>query len=158
MDKKVLDGEIVTRGEVNPIVYRADGKVEDTGWFHNLFTGAGATYLAAFQSTSPGSVMNHMHVGTGTAAPALLDTALAGAVGSRATMQSRANVLNVLTEVCTFAGFVSGITSLVLREVGIFNAPISGGTMRSRATFSAITLADSDFLSLSYRTTCGSTG
>jgi hypothetical protein len=158
MDDKKLAYEAVTiKGEVNPVVCRADGRVEDLGWFKNLFTGAGATYLAAFQSTTPGSVVNHMSVGTGTTAAALLDTTLVGQVGSRATMATRANVLNVLSEVASFTGFLSGVTSLVLREVGCFNAT-SGGTMRSRAVFSAITLADSDALLLTYRTTVGSTG
>lgn len=158
MEQKQIDTQaIAVKGEVNPVVHRADGEVENHGWFKNLFTGAGATYLAAFQSTSPGSVVNHMSVGTGTTAAALLDTTLVGQVGSRATMATRANVANVLSEVATFAGFLSGVTSLVLREVGCFNAT-SGGTMRSRAVFSAITLADSDFLQLTYRTTVGSTG
>lgn len=54
------------------------------------------------------------------------------------------NAANVSRDIATFAGFSSGVTSIVLREVACFNAT-SGGTMRSRAVFSAITLADSDF-------------
>lgn len=136
-----------------------DGRTEEHGPYRNLFVQRGMSYLAAFQSTAPGSVMNHMHVGTGTTAATLSDIALVGAVGSRVTMASRtvtgANS-NILSEVATFAGFLTGITSAVLREIGIFNHATTGGDMRSRAVYAAITLGDSDFLQVNYRTTVGS--
>lgn len=140
-------------------ITRANGQQEETPWYDNLFVQRGMSYLARLQSTDVVSAMNFMHVGTGTVAATLSDIALGGAVGSRATMASRlvtgANS-NILTEVATFAGFLSGISSVVLREIGIFNATPTGGDMRSRAVYAAITLADSDALQVTYRTTVGS--
>ena len=138
-------------------VYRADGKIEDGGAWDNLFVNAGMDYLATFQSTSPGSVMQHMHVGTVSTAATLTDTVLGGQVGSRVAMATRTTAgSNVLTEVATWGGATTGITSLVLREVGVFNHSTSGGTMRSRTVYAAITLGDSDQLRIDYRTTVGS--
>ncbi len=156
MDSPKANDGLRYTGEIHPVVFRADGKIEDMGVFKNLVVNDGMDYLAAFQSTTPGSVMNHMHVGTGTTAATLTDAALVGAVGSRRTMATRTAAANILTEVATFSGFITGITSLVLREVGVFNHAITAGTMRSRTVFSSITLGDSDFLQISYRTTCGS--
>jgi hypothetical protein len=140
-------------------VVRHDGKTEESDWVKNLLVNNGMSYLAVLQSTTAVSVMNHMNVGTGTTAATLSDIALVGAVGSRVPMASRtvtgANC-NILVEVSTFAGFLTGITSATLREIGIFNHAITGGTMRSRAVFSAITLGDSDYLQVNYRTTVGS--
>lgn len=147
------------KAEFHLEVLRADGKLEDHGWWKNLFVQQGMSYLATLQSTTVVSQMNFMNVGTVSTAATLSDSALTGAVGSRATMASRtvtgANC-NILSEVATFSGFISGIKSLVLREIGIFNANVSGGVMRSRAVFASITLADSDFLQVTYQTTVGS--
>lgn len=140
-------------------ITRHDGKTEDLPWFPNLFVRRGMSYLAALQSTTPNSVMNHMHLGSGTTVATLTDIFLASQAGSRVTMASRGVTgtnSNILTEVATFAGFLCGITSVALTELGIFNHPSSGGDMRSRAVFAPITLGDSDFLQVNYRTTVGS--
>lgn len=155
MEKKKNDS-LPFVGEVNPVIFWADGRVEDRGWQKNLVPEAGQNWLATYLSTAPGSAMNHMNVGTGTTAPVFGDTTLAGAVGSRVTLASRLAATNILTSVGTFAGFVSGVTSLVLREVGIFNHAVTGGTMMARATFASITLGDSDNLQINHRLSCGS--
>lgn len=146
---------LVPKGEVKLSVFRADGKIEGRDWIPNLFVNDGMDYLAAFQSTTPGSVMNHMSVGTVSTAATLTDTLLTGQVGSRQTMATRTALNNILTEVATFGGASHGITSLSLREVGVFNAG-SGGTMRSRTVYASVTLGDSDILRIDYRTTVGS--
>jgi Na+-transporting NADH:ubiquinone oxidoreductase subunit NqrB len=154
---KINEANITPQGVFNFTITRADGKVEKFS-SPNLFTVQGGTYLAALQSTAPDSVMNHMLVGTISTAASVGD--VVGSMGevARVTMATRTNVLNVLTEVATFAGNTNGITSVVLREVGVVNLPSSGpnGKLRSRSVFSAVTLGASDFLSISYATTCGS--
>lgn len=140
-------------------ITRADGSTEESGWIDNLFVQRGMSYLARLQSTDVVSAMNFMHVGTGTVAATLSDIALGGQVGSRAVMSSRLVTgpnSNILTEVATFAGFLNGITSLSIRELGIFNQASSGGDMRSRAVFAPYVLADTDYLQITYRTTVGS--
>lgn len=147
-------------GKAKIIVLRADGHVEDHGDWGNLFLNNGMDYLAVFQSTAPGSVMNHMAVGTISTAATLTD--VVGSMGevSRVTMATRTvpNSNNVLVEVATFAGNTNGITSVSLREVVVVNDARSGpnGTGRSRAVFAAVVLAASDFLRVSYETTVGS--
>jgi hypothetical protein len=146
------------QAEVFLKVTRADGKEENYGPYHNLFVNAGMDYLAKFQSTSPGSVMNHMLIGTISTAATL--TNVVGSMGevARVTMATRTATNNILTEVASFAGATNGITSVALREVGVVNHAGSGpnGDLRSRTVFSSVVLADSDFLSVSYQTTVGS--
>ena len=140
-------------------IVRHDGRVEETPWQDNLFVRRGMSYLAALQSTTPNSVMNHMHLGSGTTVATLTDIFLAAQTGSRVAMASRGVTgtnSNILTEVATFAGFLSGVTSVPLTEIGIFNHASSGGDLRSRAVFASITLGDSDYLQVNYRTTVGS--
>ncbi len=154
---KINEANITPHGVFNFTIMRADGKVEKFS-SPNLFTVQGGTYLAALQSTAPQSVMAHMLVGTISTAASVGD--VVGSMGevARVNLATRTNVLNVLTEVATFAGNTNGITSVVLREVGVVNHPSSGpnGQLRSRSVFSAVTLGASDFLQVSYATTCGS--
>lgn len=139
-------------------VTRADGKEESYGPYENLFLNSGMDWLAAYQSTSPGSAMNHMAVGTRSTAATLTD--VVGSMGevARKTMASRIASDNILYEVCTFAGAADNITSLSLREVCVVNNATSGpaGATRSRTVFAAIVLANTDFVRVEYQTTCGS--
>jgi hypothetical protein len=154
---KINEANITPQGVFNFTITRADGKVEKFS-SPNLFTVQGGTYLAALQSTATTSVMNHMLVGTISTAASVGD--VVGSMGevARVTMAARTSALNVLTEVATFAGNTNGITSVVLREVGVVNHASSGpnGQLRSRSVFSAVTLGASDHLSISYATTVGS--
>lgn len=152
MDKQIQDGII------HLVVFRYDGKVEDHGWHKNLFVSEGGTYLAQLQSTTTTSVMNHMVIGTVSTAASLTDVVDSMGEVARNTMATRTNASNLLTEVCTFAGDTDALTSVQIVEVGITNHPNSGpnGELRSRSVFSQVVLADSDFLQISYETTCGS--
>lgn len=157
-------GRITQDGVFKLTVFRATGnpqvpyQQEKPIFAKNLFVNAGMDYLAAFQSTSPGSVMNHMLVGTISTAATLTD--VVGSMGevSRVTMATRTAANNILTEVATFGGALHGITSVSLREVGVVNHASSGpnGTLRSRSVFAAVVLANSDQLRIEYQTTVGS--
>jgi len=163
MDKIINAGRQDQEGIFKLQVFRATGnaqvpyKPEPAFYVKNLFVNQGMDYLAAFQSTSPGSVMNHMAVGTISTAATLTDVVTTMGEVSRVTMATRIAAANILTEVATFGGNLNGITSVVLREVGVFNHAGSGaGTMRSRSVFAAVTLAASDQLRIEYATTVGS--
>ncbi len=151
-------GPVMQDGKFKLTVFRADGKVEDHGEWPNLFVSEGMDYLALFQATSPGSVMNHMQVGTVSTAATLTDVVNSLGEIARNTMATRTAAANILTEVCTFAGNADTITSESIVEVGITNDARSGnfGELRSRSTFSSVVLADSDFLRIEYQTTVGS--
>ena len=157
-------GRITQDGVFKLQVFRATGnkfmpyKADEPVFAKNLFVNAGMDYLAAFQSTAPGSVMNHMLVGTISTAATLSN--VVGSMGevARVTMATRTALNNILTEVATFGGALHGITSVSLREIGVVNHAGSGpnGTLRSRSVFASIILADSDQLRVEYATTCGS--
>ena len=161
---EIKDGRITQDGIFKLTVFRATGnpivpyKAEAPIIAKNLFVNAGMDYLALFQSTTPGSVMNHMLVGTISTAATLSN--VVGSMGevSRVTMAARTAAANILTEVATFGGFLNGITSVSLREVGVVNHAGSGpnGTLRSRSVFASVILADSDQLRIEYATTVGS--
>lgn len=146
-------------GEFLIQIFRGDGQVEIQS-AKNLFVNEGMNWLAAYQSTSPGSAMNHMLVGTGTAVATLTDVNTTFGEVDRNTMATRTAAANILTEVCTFAGGLDGITSLRIREIGVTNDARSGGfgSLRSRSGGNQVdfTLAASDFVNVSYQTTCGS--
>ena len=158
---------VTPKGKVKVSVIRADGKVElvqnpesPDGTWPNLFTSAGMDYLAVFQTTAPGSVMNHMLVGTISTAATLTD--VVGSMGevARVSMATRTTPSsnNVLTEVATFGGTANGITSVSIREVGVVNDARSGpfGALRARAIHASTVLANSDFVRYEWATTCGS--
>lgn len=160
---QIRDSRITQDGVFKLTVFRATGNAqvpyvaEKPIYSKNLFVNEGMDYLAKFQSTAPGSVMNHMLVGTVSTAATLTDVVTTIKEVARVTMATRTATNNILTEVATFGGNLNGITSVSLREVGIANHASSGnGTLRSRSVFAAVILADSDQLRIEYSTTCGS--
>jgi len=131
---------------------------------NDLIPTVGRTYIArriagGDSQTAPGSAMAYMAVGTGSAAPTLTDSFLAGEVKRKALAVSTAGqtAVNVYTAVATFGGAADSITSLQLQEAAIYNHASSGnGTMMQRVTFAAVTLADSDLVRLTLETNVGS--
>jgi hypothetical protein len=117
-------------------------------------------YLAALQSTTVTSVMNYFIVGTISTAATLTDVNTTMGEVKRNIMATRTSNGNILTEVGTFAGGLDAITSLRIREIGVTNDARSGGfgSLRSRSGGAQVdfTLAASDFVQISYATTCGS--
>lgn len=89
-------------------------------------------------------------IGTGTAAPATSDSALASettrkAIGTYTTTNLTSNPPSWRAEV----SFATNEGNTTLGEVGLFNSS-SGGTMLARATFSTINKTTSNTLSVSY--------
>jgi hypothetical protein len=159
-----INERIIQDGVFTLTVFRATGnpkapyKEEPPIFAKNLFTNEGMDYLALFQSTTPGSVMNHMAVGTVSTAATLTNVVDSMGEVARVTMATRTAANNILTEVATFGGSLHGITSVSLREVGVVNHASSGpnGELRSRSVFAAVVLANSDQLRIEYATTVGS--
>ena len=159
------DGFVQT-GKFELTLFRADG---DGGWrierhanphdpegkWPNLFTTEGQNYLANLQATSPNSVVNHMIVGTATVAAAYASVVASLGEVDRNTIATRTSAVNVLTEVCTFAGGLDSITSLSIRAIGCSNDARSGqGILRALTVLgTGVVLANSDFLQVNYTTT-----
>ena len=145
-------------------IFRGDGGFysdvpDEVMCVNDLIVNTGRIYLAKRISAGDivASAMAHVAVGTGTASPALGDTALAGEYKRKATAINSAITNNVWSAISTFGGFADTITSLQITEAGGFNHASSGqGTMMQRVTFSAVTLADSDIFRIELQTNVGS--
>jgi len=145
----------IIKGEFNLKVFRADGRVEELGPYPNILTTQGQNYIAQLQSTAPDSVVNHMAVGTATIAATYTSVVLSLGEVDRNTMATRTAAANVLSEVCTFAGFLDSVKSLQIRAIGCSNHAGSGqGILRSLTVLgTAVVMADSDFLLVNYTNT-----
>jgi len=136
-------------------IIRADGS-EEYSEAKNLVVDVGMDWLATYLTTSPGSAMAHIAVGTGTTAASLNQEALVGEVARNAMATSQASE-NVWITVATFAGDTDSVTSVALTEAGVFNETTSG-TMFQRLQSTLGTLGSSDYLHLTVETTLGSRG
>jgi len=123
----------------------------------DLIVNAGRSFIASRIAANSPDPISHMAVGTVNTAAALANTTLTGEVARKTLAINSAITNNLYTAVCTWGGFADSVTSLQLREAGLFNASGSGaGTMLQRVTFSTVTLADSDFVSITLKTNVGS--
>lgn len=119
-----------------------------------------ARRIAGGDATTGASAMVAMAVGTGSVAAALTDGSTPGLYGEvkrKALAINSATSNNVYTAVMTLGGAADSVTSIQIQEAGVVNTVLSGqGTLMQRVTFSAVTLADSDFLQLTLQTNVGS--
>jgi len=125
----------------------------------DLIVNVGRSYIAQRISGADAiaSAMAHVAVGTVATAADLADTLVTGEVARKGTAINSAITNNVWTAVATFGGNADSVTSVVLREAGVFNHAGSGeGTMLQRVTFAAVTLADSDIYRITLETNIGS--
>ena len=136
-------------------IIRVDGSIEYEER-ENIVTDVAMDFLAAYLSSSPGSSMAHMAVGSGTTAGSLGSTNIAGEV-ARNEIATRESSHNVWICAATFAGAADSVTSVALGEAGVFNHSGSGeGTMFQMVNGTLATLGDSDYLHLTIETTIGS--
>lgn len=151
-------------GEWDVLVVRADGSTEQKT-IRNTVTAYGLNRMANRAVQATGTTPFYcIAVGTATAAPADTDgpTSLGEVVGGRkqstnagASAQSREWVF--LTN--TFGGAADGLTGLVLQSAAITDLPTSSaitGGIGNRVNGLGVTLAASDFLSLTVRIRVGS--
>lgn len=149
----IIKDKALIRAKWTARIFRVDGRIEEK-IFDNMVVDAGMDFLVAYLSSSPGSAMNHVAVGTGTGASSLGAVALAGEV-ARNVMGSKLSSKNVWITTCTFAGGTDSITSVALTEAAVFNAT-SGYNCFQRIQGVLATLGGSDYLHLTIETTIGS--
>jgi len=152
---------VLLNEEVSAFIHRA--KIH--GGYHDakelcvedLITNAGRVFLAQRIGADVNSPMAHMSVGTVATAAALANTSVTGETARKALAINSATTNNVYTAVSTFGGDADSVTSVQIVEAGILNHASSGqGTLFQRVTFAAVTLADSDLLSVTLTTNVGS--
>lgn len=126
----------------------------------DLITNNGRIFLAnriGDDTTGTNSPMVAIAVGTVSTAASIGDSSITGEVARNGLAVNTAETNNIYTATSTFGGAADSVTSLSLREVGLLNMTTSGqGVLFQRVTFAAVTLADSDFLSVTLQTNVGS--
>lgn len=146
-------------GEYRMVITRADGTIEDSGWFHNLILDAGLDRLGSgFQSAT----LAYARVGTGSSTPIAsqvqLDSqiAVSGSGGSATSTSNEGAPTYRSTLTYTFA-FAQGAVVGNVTEVGI-GWGTTGATLFSRALIldntgspTTITLVSIDQLTVFYR-------
>lgn len=154
----IINFNIGVAGEYNIVVARADGTIEETGWFPNLILNQGLDRLA----NPAGSNLRYCQVGSGSIAPAVTQTGLQTFVaggGNASTPDSYVNegspsynTLYTFSYVFTQGAVVGNIT-----EVGV-GWLTTGPNLFSRALIldnlgvpTSITLVSIDQLTVYYR-------
>lgn len=147
----MLTDNMTVKGRLHCILTGPDGTVKREWEQDNVVTNVGKAWIAGRMAGTP-TVMSHMAVGTGAAAAAAADTALASEVATtgRKALTSTTPSNNTVVYSATFA---AGEATATLAEAGLFNAS-SGGTMLARTNIS-VTKGAADTLTINWTITVG---
>lgn len=122
-------------------------KVEELN-IKNLVVTAGKSLIAQLITGNSSSSITHMAIGSGSTAAAAADTALVTEL-TRVILSAKNASSNVMSFVSIYN---PGTGTGTIQEAGLFNAA-SAGTMLCRTTFSAITKAATDTVSITWTVT-----
>lgn len=137
------------RGDLNVVVYGADGKVKEQRKLTNLIVNAGLNFICSRMKDTTDGAMSHMALGSGTTAAAAGDTDLQSILGVREALDSTTVSSNTIEYV---ASFEAGDGTGAVTEAGIFNAA-SGGTMLCRTVFPVVNKGAADTMSITWTIT-----
>lgn len=148
----MLTDNMTVKGRLHCILTGPDGTVLREWEQDNVVTNAGKAWIASRMAGTSSAVMSHMAVGTGAAAAAAADTALASEVATtgRKALTSTTPSNNTVVYSATFA---AGEATGTLAEAGLFNAS-PGGTMLARTNIS-VTKGAADSLTINWTITVG---
>lgn len=142
------------KGVWKKTITRADGSVE-VAFIDNIVTANGLNLIASRAVSNTNSQINHIAVGTVTAAASLGSTNF-GEV-DRKVPTTITSSTEVFYAVATWQGFADSVTSVVLESAALTNHVNSGqGTVVNIVNGLSATLADSDYLHLEVQVQCGS--
>lgn len=147
-------------GRLDVMLYDEHGNLKDERHFDNLIVDTGfegvAYRIAPHDGTAANDPWNYIAIGTGTAAPAADDTALAGAELARLQDATATYTTTSGKQLQLQVSFGPGVGTGNVAESGLFNAA-SGGNMLARQTFTEITKGESDTLTVTWTITLSST-
>lgn len=157
--KSLTDGEITLSGRVDWVLRDSEGNIKDARYdVPNLITNVGKAFVADLLLADVGSaaptVFDYIAIGTGTNAAAATDTTLQTEITTNGGARAAATGTRVTTTVTndtaqlvltfTFTG------AFAVTESGVFN-DVTTGTMLCRQVFSAINVASSDSLQVTWK-------
>lgn len=137
------------RGDLDVVVYGADGQVKDQRKLTNLIVDAGLNLICSRMKDTTDGAMSHMALGSGTTAAAAGDTDLGSILGSREALDSTTVTANAIEYVSSFG---AGEGTGAVTEAGIFNAS-TGGTMLCRTVFPVVNKSALDTMSITWTIT-----
>lgn len=142
-----LESAISYTGNLHIVLRGPDGRIKDERRIKNLVVDAGKQFMARRGISATDAAMSHMAVGTGTAAAAASDTALA-------TELTRVTLTSSVTDrtIQHVASYPAGTATGALTEAGIFNAA-AAGTMLARTVFAVLNKAADDSMSITWNVT-----
>ena len=172
----LLTGRVRLQADLNALVIRANGKIEDLGnlgkrkpfylraWELLHFNESGLVTLGGINATaadftaSGGLAVFKFHdSGTGTTTPAQTDTTLQTQAGptTRATgvntqTQSASGTGSTTPAIVQSVGTIAYVSSLAITEWGLFSQAAQGGTMWDHRTFAAINVVSGDSIQFTY--------
>lgn len=145
----MINESLKLRGDLDVVVYGADGQVKDQRKLTNLIVDAGLNFICSRMKDTTDDAMSHMALGSGTTAAAGGDTDLGSILGSREALDSTTVSTNTIVYV---ASFEAGDATGAVTEAGIFNAA-SAGTMLCRTVFPVVNKGASDTMSITWTIT-----
>jgi hypothetical protein len=158
----MIDLQTKLAGEYRLVINRADGNVEDTGWFDNLILNQGLDLLG---NSGGQGIVRYAQVGTGTSTPVVTQTALDARVAGAESSPAGAQAVTATNEgaplyrtLMTYAyPFAQGSVVGNITEVGVGTTAATGGLF-SRARIvdnlgapTSITIVALDQLTVYYR-------
>lgn len=145
----MIKESIKLRGDLDVVVYGADGQIKEKRELRNLIVDAGLNYICSRMKDTTLGAISHMGLGSGTTAADAADTDLGALVGAREALDSTTVVSNTITYV---ASFEAGDATGALTEAGLFNAD-TAGTMLCRTVFPVVNKQASDTMSITWTIT-----
>jgi hypothetical protein len=145
----MIKESISLRGDLDVVIYGADGQIKDQRKLKNLIVNAGLNFICSRMKDTTLDAMSHMGLGSGTTAAAAGDTDLGSLLGSREALDSTTVTDNTITYV---ASFEAGDATGAVTEAGLFNAS-TAGTMLCRTVFPVVNKGASDTMSVTWTIT-----
>lgn len=144
---------IKIKGTYHFQILDVDGNVKDKWSVNNLVVNAGKAQLALLAGDATATPFTYIAVGTSSTAVAGSQTALQAETTTNGLSRASATVSRTTTTVTndtlSLAKTFTATGTVVVKEVGVFNAA-SSGTMLSRALTSTKTLVNGETLAVTY--------
>jgi hypothetical protein len=150
---ELLDNTLKIKGDVEIVLFGADGQKKDARQVKNLVVTVGKAWIASRMLVDAGGtggvpLMSYMAVGTSSTTPAVGDTTL-GTEAGRVALASSSVTGTAITYTATFP---AGTGTGGLQEAGIFNAS-SSGTLLCHTTFPVVNKAAGDTVAITWTIT-----